>query len=49
MRLTQKGAIFQWLGEFEESFWKLKTTLILAPVLTLPMAEGGFTIYCDAS
>ena len=40
---------FQWLDECEESFSKLNTTLILAPILTLPTAEGGFTIYCDVS
>ncbi|PHT86830.1 hypothetical protein T459_08936 [Capsicum annuum] len=41
-RLTQKGVAFQWSDECEESFQKLKTTLILAPILTLPTAEVAY-------
>ncbi|XP_059288581.1 uncharacterized protein LOC132041921 [Lycium ferocissimum] len=48
-RLTQKGVVFQWLDECSESFQKLKTALTMAPILTLPTDEGGFTIYCNAS
>ena len=48
-RLTQKGVVFRWSDGCEEGFQKLKTALTTAPVLTLPTAEGGFTIYCDAS
>ncbi|XP_070055876.1 uncharacterized protein [Nicotiana tomentosiformis] len=47
--LTQKGAPFIWFEECEESFQKLKTTLITALVLVLPMGLGSYTVYCDAS
>lgn len=39
---------FQWSEECEESFQKLKTTLISALILTKPTSKGGFTIFCDA-
>nr|XP_018624073.1 uncharacterized mitochondrial protein AtMg00860-like [Nicotiana tomentosiformis] len=48
-RLTQKGALFWWSNECEESFQKLKTTLTITPVLILPSGSGSYTIYYDAS
>ncbi|XP_070003482.1 uncharacterized mitochondrial protein AtMg00860-like [Nicotiana sylvestris] len=47
--LTQKNAKFQWTEECEQSFQKLKTCLITAPILALPSDSGGFTVFCDAS
>ncbi|XP_015084222.1 uncharacterized protein LOC107027624 [Solanum pennellii] len=48
-RLTQKEVTFQWSDECEVSFQKLKTLLTTAPILTLPVEEEGFVVYCDAS
>ena len=48
-RLTQKAVKFQWSEECERSFQKLKDCLTSAPVLVLPLGEGGFSVYCDAS
>jgi len=48
-KLTQKGVIFRWSDEYEESFQKLKTALTTTPVLVLPSASGSYTMYCDAS
>ena len=48
-KLTQKHVTFVWSNECEESFQKLKSALISAPILTLPEEGKGFTIYCDAS
>ncbi|XP_070046754.1 uncharacterized mitochondrial protein AtMg00860-like [Nicotiana tomentosiformis] len=48
-RLTQKGALFRWSDECEESFQKLKTALTTTPVLILPSASGSYTLYCNAS
>ncbi|XP_070057468.1 uncharacterized protein [Nicotiana tomentosiformis] len=48
-KLTQKNARFQWTGECEKSFQKLKMCLTTAPILSLPSGFGGFTVFCDAS
>ncbi|XP_070018210.1 uncharacterized mitochondrial protein AtMg00860-like [Nicotiana sylvestris] len=48
-RLTQKGSLFHWTEECEESFQKLKTALTTALVLILPMGSRSYTIYCVAS
>ena len=47
--LTQKGAKFEWTEKCEESFQELKRRLVSAPILTIPLGSGGFTIYSDAS
>ncbi|MFG1569954.1 ribonuclease H family protein [Staphylococcus aureus] len=48
-RLTRKDVPFVWSAECQTSFEKLKEKLISAPILTLPVGPGGFTVYCDAS
>ncbi|XP_070022928.1 uncharacterized protein [Nicotiana sylvestris] len=41
-RLTQKGALFHWSDDCEESFQKLKTALTTSPVLMLPSGSGMY-------
>ncbi|XP_070032465.1 uncharacterized mitochondrial protein AtMg00860-like [Nicotiana tomentosiformis] len=48
-KFTQKDDLFRWSDECELSFQKLKTTLIIAPVLVLPIGSGSYTVYCDSS
>ena len=48
-RLTQKNVKFVWNGKCEEHFQLLKDLLTIAPVLTLPSGDEGFTVYGDAS
>ena len=48
-RLTQKNIKFNWTDRCEEHFLLLKELLTLAPVLTLPSGDEGYTVYCDAS
>ncbi|XP_060182527.1 uncharacterized protein LOC132612230 [Lycium barbarum] len=48
-RLTQKNVQFKWTKDCELSFRKLKKALTMAPVLTLPTGEEGYSVYCDAS
>ena len=47
--MTQKELSFQWYGECEVSFQKIKTLLTTAPILTLPVEGEGFVAYIDAS
>ena len=47
--LTKKGVPFIWDHDYEGSFNELKARLVLAPVLTLPSRNGGFTMYSDVS
>ena len=47
-RLTQKNIKFVWTDRCEEHFQLLKD-LLTTPVLTLPLGDEGFTVYCDAS
>ena len=49
IRLTQKNIKFVWTDRCEEHFQLLKDLLTTAPVLTLPLEDEGFTVYCDAS
>ena len=49
MKLTHKGAKFQWTEACEQSFQELKKRLNTAPVLTLPDGTEGYVVYCDAS
>ena len=48
-RLTQKNIKFVWTDRCKEHFQLLKDLLTTAPVLTLPLGDEGFTVYCDAS
>ena len=48
-RLTQKSVKFIWTDRCEEHFQLLKDLLTSAPVLTLPLGDEGYTMYCDAS
>ncbi|XP_074039503.1 uncharacterized protein [Leptinotarsa decemlineata] len=47
---SDKGQIqFQWSEECQDSFKKLKTALINAPVLSYPLPDGKFILDTDAS
>lgn len=46
--LTQKKVLFEWDIWCEKSFQKLKTMLTSAPVLTLPIKDKDFIVFCDA-
>ena len=48
-QLTRKEEPFVWKDACEQSFQRLKHCLTSAPVLTLPIGAGNFTVYCDAS
>lgn len=47
--LTKSRVKFRWTSEAEESFWKLKSALVSAPVLAMPDYSMPFAIACDAS
>ena len=38
-----------WIDKYEEHFQMLKDRLTSPPVLTLPLGNEGYTIYCNAS
>ena len=48
-RLTRKEEPFLWSETCQQSFDELKRRLTSAPVLTLPLGQDGFAMYCDAS
>ena len=48
-RLLQKDEKFEWTPECEEAFYKLRTLLTSAHVLTQPDIEKPFDVFCDAS
>ena len=48
-RLTRKEKPFFWSEACQQSFDDLKRRLTSAPVLTLPLGQDGFAVYCDAS
>ena len=48
-RLTLKNVKFNWMDRCEERFMLLKDLLTSAPMLTLSLGDGGYTVYCDAS
>ena len=48
-RLTEKGVVFSWTPECENSFNLLKTQLTSAPTLTLPDWSRPFILDTDAS
>ena len=47
--LTLKSLKFMWSDRCENSFQELKQRLISAPILSLPIDEEKFVVYCDAS
>jgi hypothetical protein len=48
-RLLEKGKVFKWTQDCQESFEELKKRLTTASVLVLPDMSKKFDIYCDAS
>nr|CAN68536.1 hypothetical protein VITISV_018260 [Vitis vinifera] len=48
-RLTRKWVKFEWNEECENAFQELKRKLTTAPMLTAPISEELFTVFCDAS
>ena len=48
-KLTRKEEKFVWSEACQQSFDELKRKLTSAPVLTLPLGQDGYTVYCDAS
>jgi hypothetical protein len=48
-QLTRKGMKFVWSEKCEENFQEPKHRLVTAPVLAVPIAGIGYTIFCDAS
>lgn len=47
--LTQKEISFVWYDKNEENFQKLKILLTSASILTLPVEDKAFIVYCDTS
>ena len=48
-KLTRKEEKFVWPEACQQSFDELKRKLTSALVLTLPLGQDGYTVYCDAS
>ncbi|GFX38899.1 retrovirus-related Pol polyprotein from transposon 297 [Trichonephila clavipes] len=48
-QLKKKGAKFNWSGEAQDSFDKIKRTLTEAPILQLPNFSEQFNLFTDAS
>ena len=48
-KLLRKNSKFEWTGECQESFEKLKACLTSVPIFTLPSSSGGYMVYSDAS
>ena len=47
--LTRKKTKYVWSDKCENSFQELKRRLVTAPVLSLPVEDEKFVVYCDAS
>jgi hypothetical protein len=47
--LLEKGKEFKWIEECQESFYQLRSKLMVAPVLIMPDLQKNLDIYCDAS
>ena len=47
--LTQKNAPFIWTEKCQNAFDQLKSSLVSAPILSLPTDEGTYYLDCDAS
>ena len=48
-KLVRKDVKYVWSEECEKAFEELKNKLVTAPVLSLPIEDGNFVIYSDAS
>jgi hypothetical protein len=48
-KLTKKGVPWQWDGEQEEAFQRIKQAFTTAPVLLMPNIDKPFCIECDAT
>jgi hypothetical protein len=48
-QLLEKGKVFKWIQDCQESFEELKKRLTTMPVLVLSDLSKEFDIYCDAS
>jgi hypothetical protein len=48
-QLLEKGKIFKWTQDCEDSFEEVKKRLTTTPILVLPDLPKKFDIYCDAS
>jgi hypothetical protein len=48
-RLLEKGKVFKWTQDCQDSFEELKKRLTTAAILVLPDLSKKFDIYCDAS
>ena len=45
---TRKNVKFEWTDACEQNFQELKKQFETIPILTIPVEEGGFVIYCEA-
>jgi hypothetical protein len=48
-RLLEKGVLFVWSSDCEDSYQALKNKLVNAPILALPESGKRFTVYTDTS
>jgi hypothetical protein len=47
-RLLEKGKVFKWTQDCQDSFEELKKRLTTVPILVLPNLSKKFDIFCDA-
>ena len=47
--MTRKEKKYEWTEKCEQSFQEIKKRLTSAPVLAIPVDEGQFDVYSDAS
>jgi hypothetical protein len=48
-QLLEKGKVFKWTRDCQDSFEELKKHLTMVLILVLPNLSKKFDIYCDAS
>lgn len=48
-KLLHKGVKFEWGAAQNQSFQELKSRLVTAPVLAMPITDKDYTVYTDAS
>ncbi|XP_078180783.1 uncharacterized protein LOC144574648 [Carex rostrata] len=48
-KLLHKGVKFEWGATQDQSFEELKSRLVTAPVLAMPITDEEYTVYTDAS
>jgi hypothetical protein len=48
IKLLENDAEFKWSSQCEEAFITVKKLLITTPVLSQPVIEKPFDVYCDA-